>query len=616
MVNMKKIITNLIAILLCVCVGTAFSFSTGIEDVSAVSKPAKVKTLSASASSYNAANLSWGKAKGASGYQVVRNGSEVCKTTARSYTNGGLKASTAYSYKVRAYKTYKQKQYFNKKTGKWQKKRPKKKYRGGTKKVTLYKYGAYSPVRTIRTKAAPVTPTPTPAPNEPATPSVPGENDTAETTAQAPDVTVEVPKETTATAPAVTNADDPEKIKPTSAKATDPTGINVPDIQNLTVKVTSKNVQLSWSVQSGVTGYQIFRAENSTDTPELIFNSTEAKYCDINEIHTGTTYYYQVRAFKTVNNATYYGNKTDVASATVPASSADNKHIFITDTGITLSWDAPTLSDTEKRNLIESEIAKYVSNNYPDYNGGWEITPQGAYKYNIVRDNSLIKSGTLDTSYVDKDVTDGNTYSYKIKKVLKFTAQSTETYKGSNITISGNDGSVVVCVETYSNIYYEKGTEGFSNSQVEESQIKLAPPTGFAAIGNYNNVALSWNVNEEATGYKIYRNGNLVGTINKNTTCSYKDEGLTPETSYNYTIKSTTAKGGTTANASALTIKTPAKPSFLPPANFKASATYNSVDLTWTTNASVDKYKVYRNRICGYWSFTKNYLYIFRIISS
>ena len=115
MVNMKKITTNAIAILLCVCVGTAFSFSTGIEDVSAVSKPGKVKSLSAKAKSYQSVYLSWSKASRASGYQVVyatnksftKNVTTVTvkKNTVKSYTAKGLAKGKTYYVKVRAYKT-------------------------------------------------------------------------------------------------------------------------------------------------------------------------------------------------------------------------------------------------------------------------------------------------------------------------------------------------------------------------------------------------------------------------------------------------------------------------------------------------------------------------------
>ena len=584
----KHLLRRVFAIFLCVLVGTAFSFTTGAEDVSAVSKPAKVKTLSAKAASYSKVSLSWSKAKRASGYQVVRNGKEVCKTKSRSFINLGLKGSTSYSYKVRAYKSYKQKQYYNKKTKKWQKKRPKKKYRGGTRKVTKYKYGSYSPARTVKT---PATPKPAPVPQEPEipTPKIPGEKDTAETHAEAAEVTVDIPKEAIASAPPVSNADDPEKIKPTSAKASAP-ATSISDVQNFTVKATSRNVQLSWTAQTSATGYQVLRADKETDTPQPIFNSKDSKYCDIEGMTAGKTYCYQVRAFQTVNSATYYGNKTEKKSITVPASSADNEHIFITDTGITISWDEPELTTKEKQDAILNDI----NDNYPDYEGGWEITPK-QYIYYVSRGGSLItRSGTVSTSYVDKDVTDGSTYNYVIKKGIRYTAESMGMYEGDYISESSE---ILLLSEEYSNVYYEKGAEGFNNTEVESSLIKLAPPAGFSAIGNFDNVSLSWDVNREAAGYRIYRDGSLVKTIDRNVTCSCKDIGLTPETQYTYTIKSVNEKGGVSATAASLSIRTPAKPSFLPPAGFTAKATYNSVDLKWTANTAVDSYKLYRNDV-------------------
>lgn len=582
----KIMLTRAFCIIICICVGTAFSFSVAAEDVSAASKPAKVKTLSAKAVSCSNVSLSWSKAKRASGYQVVRNGVEVCKTASRSYTNSGLKGSTSYSYKVRAYKTYKQKQYFNKKTGKWQTKRPKKKYRGGTRKVTKYRYGSYSPARTIKTPAAP---TPAPVPKEPEipTPEIPGEKDTDETHAEAAEVTVDIPKEANASAPALQNADDPEKIRPTSAKATAP-AIGITDIQDFNVKATSRNVQLSWTAQTSATGYQVFRADKETDTPQLIFSSKDSKYCDIEGMTAGKTYYYQVRAFQNVNNATYYGNKTEKKSVTVPASSADGEHIFITDTGITLSWDAPQLTTAQKEEAILADLNK----EYPEIEGTWTVT-SCQYSYPVSRDGSL-KATVTDTSWVDRNVVDGNTYSYKIKKSLKYKAEAFDAVAGENISKSGD---ILLSSETYDNVYFEKGAEGFNNTEVENGLIKLAPPTGFSAIGNFDNVALSWDVNEEAAGYKIYRDGSPVKTIDKKSTCSYKDEGLVPQTQYTYTIKSVNERGGVSATAASLSIRTPARPSFLPPAGFTAKATYNSVDLKWTANTAVDSYKIYRNDV-------------------
>ena len=120
-----------------------------------------LKTLNARASGSSAAYLSWNaltkkQKKKVNGITVFRNGVAVKnlskKTTA--YSDTGLSAGTTYTYQVKTYKVKKQKQWFNKKTGKYQKKKPAKKYRGKAKKVKVYTYKNASPARTIRTAAA------------------------------------------------------------------------------------------------------------------------------------------------------------------------------------------------------------------------------------------------------------------------------------------------------------------------------------------------------------------------------------------------------------------------------------------------------------------------------
>ncbi len=83
-----------------------------------VIKVAKVTGLKAKTMSDKAIKLTWQKVKGATGYQVYRyskaKGKYVhCFTTKKlTLTNKGLKASTVYNYKVRAYKVKDGKKYF------------------------------------------------------------------------------------------------------------------------------------------------------------------------------------------------------------------------------------------------------------------------------------------------------------------------------------------------------------------------------------------------------------------------------------------------------------------------------------------------------------------------
>ena len=89
-----------------------------IKNKETVIKVAKVTGLKAKAISSKAIRLTWNKVKGATGYQVYRYNKAKGKyvhyftTKKLSLTNKGLKASTIYNYKVRAYTVKDGKKYF------------------------------------------------------------------------------------------------------------------------------------------------------------------------------------------------------------------------------------------------------------------------------------------------------------------------------------------------------------------------------------------------------------------------------------------------------------------------------------------------------------------------
>jgi glucose/arabinose dehydrogenase len=87
-------------------------------------------------------------------------------------------------------------------------------------------------------------------------------------------------------------------------------------------------------------------------------------------------------------------------------------------------------------------------------------------------------------------------------------------------------------------------------------------PTGLTATpASSTQVNLSWTASTDnvgVTGYRIYRGGTQIGT---SPTPSYQDTGLTPETSYSYTVSAYDAANNTSAQSSAATATTPALPS-------------------------------------------------------
>ncbi len=96
-------------------------------------------------------------------------------------------------------------------------------------------------------------------------------------------------------------------------------------------------------------------------------------------------------------------------------------------------------------------------------------------------------------------------------------------------------------------------------------------------------------------GYKVYRNGNLVSTINSPTTFVYDDLGVAPG-AQSYTVTAY-YNGGESTPAGPVVVTTLAAPA--PVTNLVANVTNSTVALTWTAPAAatLTGYKVYRDGV-------------------
>ena len=158
---MNKMIRKMVAIVAIFAIAfTCAPVAMGTSEADAASAPGMVKTLKMKAG-YNYVTLNWSKvsSKNLKGYTIYRGGKVLKHVGAKtvSYKDTKVKASTKYTYFVKAYTTYKQKQYYNSKTKKWQAKKPAAKNWKGkkTRTATVKKYGKASPKLTIKTTAKP-----------------------------------------------------------------------------------------------------------------------------------------------------------------------------------------------------------------------------------------------------------------------------------------------------------------------------------------------------------------------------------------------------------------------------------------------------------------------------
>jgi 1A family penicillin-binding protein len=91
----------------------------------------------------------------------------------------------------------------------------------------------------------------------------------------------------------------------------------------------------------------------------------------------------------------------------------------------------------------------------------------------------------------------------------------------------------------------------------EKDTTAPAAPTGLMATPTTNSVSLKWTASTDdtaVTGYRIYRNGQLLASVAASTT--YSDTTIEPLTQYSYTVMALDAAGNVSAQSTAATITT------------------------------------------------------------
>ncbi|MBR2706683.1 MAG: hypothetical protein IKE74_05500 [Mogibacterium sp.] len=150
---MKKLIST---VLITALILSLYPFCIGSEASAASSY---IKKLNVSVTGQTTTKLTWTKLskkqkRSVSGFTVFRNGKAVknVKKTVNSFNDSKLKAGSRYTYQVKTYRVIKQRQYYNTSINKWQSKKPKAKYRGGTRTVKRKKFSNPSPKKTVTTR--------------------------------------------------------------------------------------------------------------------------------------------------------------------------------------------------------------------------------------------------------------------------------------------------------------------------------------------------------------------------------------------------------------------------------------------------------------------------------
>jgi len=177
-----------------------------------------------------------------------------------------------------------------------------------------------------------------------------------------------------------------------SQEEIEPISVNAP--ANLkAAKDSSTSIKVSWEKASNAAGYEVWYADAANAAYKMAVSTTDSSYIH-KGLTAGKTYYYKVRSYKKVNGKAYYSNYTNVVS--VVLSAVD--HGIVPPTGIkTASMGATSIEVSWKKVTGASgyEVSRSNSRN-------------GAYK-------AVTTVGAGKVSCIDKNLTKGKTYYYKIR---------------------------------------------------------------------------------------------------------------------------------------------------------------------------------------------------------
>src|SRR3989339_1786788 len=193
----------------------------------------------------------------------------------------------------------------------------------------------------------------------------------------------------------------------------------------------------------------------------------------------------------------------------------------------------------------------------------------GVTGYYVYRNSSYVGASST-TSYSDTGLSPSTNYTYTVA-AYDAAGNSAQSSQASATTSSGGGGDTTApTVPT-----------GLSANAVSSSQINL-----------------TWNASSDAvgvTGYNIYRNGTYLTSV---AGTSYNNTGLSPSTTYNYTVEALDAAGNPSAQSSQASATTQAGVTVpdqvgSPTPSNGLTGVSTSQQLSWASASGATSYDVY-----------------------
>lgn len=398
--------------------------------------------------------------------------------------------------------------------------------------------------------------------------------------------------------------------------------------------IDHNTIQVNWDSVKGATGYKVYRKKANEKTYTSLKNVSGTSFKD-NTAEVGEVYYYTVRAYvgKTSNLGSFDKNgikgvalpkkptlktaesvdfnaikvtwkKVDGASGYYVYRKADGEKYFkqIAEVNGNKTFSSTDLSATTGVKY-QYTVRAYRNRNGKPYAGLYDskgVTATACTKAPTIKSGVSTVSDKLKLTWSKVNGASG----YNVYRKL----ENDKSYKLIK-TINGNGNveftdSGLKCGVKY---YYRvngfrtvdsKNYEGRGSKDYLGLTTPAQPALKSAKSLGYNTISIEWTKVEGATGYDIYRKTtgtySKIGTVDKQSTVTFKDEKAVTGVRYQYTVRAFYNKNGIKRVSTCENyIHGTAYPSN-PNLTSVTSVEYNAIELKWDRVDGANGYKIYR----------------------
>ena len=313
--------------------------------------------------------------------------------------------------------------------------------------------------------------------------------------------------------------------------------------------VTETTVDLSWTASTdnvGVTGYDVY--QNGS-----LLGSVENNSANVTGLTAGTTYNYYVKAKDAAGNISAASNTISVTTN----ESGGGEYCASQGENSSYEWIAEVNIDTYSNASgaagytdFTSEVITLPAGSAVDvslvpgfsgssYNEYWKIWIDYNGDYEFTSDELVFDAGSLSKSTVSGTINVPSTASgtTRMRVSMKYNAAQT-------------------ACESFSYGEVEDYTVTFSTGGGEDTQAPTAPTSLASSNVTQTSVDLNWNASTDnvgVTGYDVYQNGSLLGSVENN---SANITGLTAGTTYSYYVKAKDAAGNVSGESNTISVTT------------------------------------------------------------